>query len=468
MGSRLCDRGRHGAFERGRTLRLLLTHGYFLDEDPKEREIMKPYAPLGILYLSSHLRATGFDVEIYDSTFGSKAELFRVLEGGPPGLLGVYGTLMTRRNVVEIARAGREAGWHVVLGGPEPANYAEQYLAAGASVIVAGEAEIALEELLRSGMNRGALGGINGIIFQGDDGRIVRTPPAKLIEDLNAQPWPDRECIDLDRYLSVWRERHGKGSVSLITARGCPYHCNWCSHSVYGKTHRRRSPGAVVAELEWILGRYNPEMLWLADDVFTIHHGWLYDYAAELARRGIKIPFECITRADRINERVAETLAALGCFRVWIGSESGSQRILDAMERGVTVEQVGRAVALCKANGIQTGMFLMWGYEGEDISDVEATVEHVKHCRPDVFLTTVSYPIKGTTYYDRVAPRLAPVTGWAETSDRDLRVLGRHSRRFYQHADELLRSEMAEHPDTARIVAARESLRASAGEVEAS
>jgi radical SAM superfamily enzyme YgiQ (UPF0313 family) len=443
-------------------VRLLLTHGYFLDEDPKEREIMKPYAPLGILYLSAHLRAKGFEVEIYDSTFGSKAELFRILESGTPGMLGIYGTLMTRRNVVDIARCGRETGWQVVLGGPEPANYAEQYLAAGASVIVAGEAEIALEELLRGA----AWDSINGIIFRSADGSIARTPPAKLIENLDTQPWPDRERIEMDRYLAAWRERHGKGSISLITARGCPYHCNWCSHSVYGKTHRRRSPGAVVNELVWILGRYNPDILWLADDVFTIHHGWLFEYAAEMQRRGLKIPFECITRADRVNDRVAETLAALGCFRVWIGSESGSQRILDAMERGVTVEQVGRAVDLCKANGIQTGMFLMWGYEGEEIADVEATVEHVKRSRPDVFLTTISYPIKGTTYFDRVASRVANGQEWAESSDRDLRILGRHSRQFYKHADELLRSEMAESRDAARIVAAREALQATAAEVE--
>src|SRR5262249_48606602 len=163
--------------------------------------------------------------------------------------------------------------------------------------------------------------------------------------------------------------------------------------SVYGKTHRRRSPRSVVDEVEWILDRYHPEMLWLADDVFTIHHGWLFEYAAEMRRRSIRVPFECITRADRVNEKVGQTLAALGCFRVWIGSESGSQRILDAMQRGVTVGQVRNAVGLCKSNGIQTGMFLMWGYEGEELEDIEATAEHVRECKPDVFFTTVSYPI---------------------------------------------------------------------------
>lgn len=448
-------------------MKLLLTHGYFLDEDPKERAIMKPYAPLGLLYLSSHLRRKGFDVEIYDSTFGSKQELFGILRAGPPAVLGIYGTLMTRGNVLEIVRQARACGWRVILGGPEPATYGEEYLAAGADVIVAGEGEATLENLLRCRMEPAAWPAIPGILFRGPEGATVRTPPTALIQNLDAQPWPDRERIDMGRYLATWRRHHGKGSISVITARGCPYSCNWCSHAVYGKTHRRRSPGSVVDEIEWILGRYSPDMLWIADDVFTIHHGWLFEYALEMRRRGLRIPFECITRADRVNARVAETLASLGCFRVWIGSESGSQRILDAMQRGVTVEQVHGAVALCRANGIQTGMFLMWGYEGEEIADIEATVDHVKRCRPDVWLTTVSYPIKGTPYYDRVAPRLVRPRPWDESSDRELHIAGRHSRLFYQHADDLLRSEMAEPPDAGKAVAAREALYACAADVEA-
>jgi radical SAM superfamily enzyme YgiQ (UPF0313 family) len=448
-------------------VKLLLTHGYFLAEDAKEQQIMKPYAPLGILYLSAHLRSRGFDVEIYDSTFGSKAELRRILCDNSPGILGIYANLMTRPNVVEIIGYARAAGWRVVLGGPEPSNYPEQYLDCGAEVVVAGEGELPLEQLLTIGFDPARLSGVNGIIFRSDDGSLVRTRPGSLIQDLDRQPWPDRERISIDRYLAVWRQHHGKGSVSLITARGCPYQCNWCSHSVYGKTHRRRSPKAVVEEIAWILDRYNPEMLWLADDVFTIHHGWLFEYAAEMDKRGFRIPFECITRADRVNERVAETLAALGCFRVWIGSESGSQRILNAMQRGVTVEQVRKAVRLAKENGIQTGMFLMWGYEGEEIEDIEATVEHVKSCRPDVFFTTVSYPIKGTPYFDRVQDRLVPLAGWAMSTDRDFRIKNRHSRKFYRYADDLLRCEMAASPDPVSILTAREGLQRTAIETEA-
>src|SRR5258708_39968250 len=205
----------------------------------------------------------------------------------------------------------------------------------------------------------------------------------------------------MDQYVSVWREHHGTGAVSLITARGCPYHCRWCSHQVFGKTHRRRTPASVADELAWLIGGYHPDLAWMADDVFTIHHGWLFQYASELKQRGLKLPFECISRADRLNRQVVRPLAGLGCFRVWIGSESGSQRILDAMERGVTVAEVRSAVSQLKAQGIQTGMFFMWGYEGEDLSDIEATYEHVNSCQPDVFLTTVSYPIKGTPYYEQ-------------------------------------------------------------------
>jgi anaerobic magnesium-protoporphyrin IX monomethyl ester cyclase len=423
---------------------ILLTHGYFLYEDPKELQIMKPYPPLGILYICAHLRSKGLSVEVFDSTFSSRQQLFELLRQGPPSVLGIYANLMTRPNVVEILRVAKDAGWKTIVGGPEPSAYIDEYLEAGADVIVIGEGEVTLEELvpvLHSDSVE-ALQHVNGVAFRALDGTVVRTPPRDQIRDIDAQPWPARESIDLTRYLAVWREHHGMGSVSLITARGCPYHCRWCSHEVFGKTHRRRKPASVADELEWLIGRYQPEMAWMADDVFTIHHGWLFQYAAELKRRGLKLPFECISRADRLSPQVVTTLAEMGCFRVWIGSESGSQRILDAMERGVTAEEVRSAVAMCKSHGIKTGMFLMWGYEGEELGDIEATIEHVKKTDPDVFFTTVAYPIKGTPYFAEVADRVENLKPWNVGSDREVRIRNRHSRQFYSFADKLLRSEV--------------------------
>jgi radical SAM superfamily enzyme YgiQ (UPF0313 family) len=215
--------------------------------------------------------------------------------------------------------------------------------------------------------------------------------------------------------------------------------------------------------------------------VFTINHEWIRQYAAEMRRRGLHIPFECISRADRLNEEMLDLLAELGCFRIWIGSESGSQKLLDAMDRGVKVEQVQRAVAMSRARNIQSGMFLMWGYEGEEMEDIEATVRHVSKARPDVFLTTVSYPIKGTPYYEQIQSKLVQLKPWAETSDREIKIAGRHSRTFYAHADRLLRDEVKlatlnEDPDVSPLLleelkvsihASRNGLQATQAEVEA-
>lgn len=422
---------------------LLLTHGYFLFEDPKEQQIMKPYAPLGILYICSHLRSKGFDVDVFDTTFSRRAELFRFLRTETPSVLGVYANLMTRGNVIEIIGVAREAGWKTVVGGPEPGAYAMEYLQAGADFVVSGEGELSLEELLQAiESNVQDFSNIAGISFFDDTGAVVQTPPRAQIANLDQQPWPARDAIDIRRYVETWRTHHGTGSINFITARGCPFRCNWCSHQVFGQSHRRRDPLLVVDEAEWLLKEYTPDIIWISDDVFTINHAWLRTYAAEMKRRGLRIPFECISRADRLNSEALDLLAELGCFRIWIGSESGSQRILDAMDRGVKIEQVQDAVRMSRERGIQSGMFLMWGYEGEDLDDIEATIRHVSKSNPDIFLTTVSYPIKGTPYYKKISDRLIQLEPWGQTSDRNLKIRGRHSRQFYSHVDKLLRSEV--------------------------
>jgi radical SAM superfamily enzyme YgiQ (UPF0313 family) len=406
---------------------------------------MKPYPPLGLLSLSAYLKGRGHTVDVHDSTFGTKPELLQRLRDMPRGVVGIYTNLITRRAVIEIMHAARESGWTVVLGGPESANYPAEYLDAGADVVVIGEGEAAMAELLPALSDVGPrrLQAIRGIVFKDETGKTVRTAERPKIPDLDALPFPDREAIDHQKYLDVWRQHHGASSVNLITARGCPYRCNWCSHAVYGFSHRRRSPSNVADEVAWIIDRYDPDQLWYADDVFTISHPWLHSYAAELRKRGIHRPFETITRADRLqSEDAVRALKELGCHRIWIGSESGSQRILDAMQRGVTVEQVRKAVRLAKQHDIEVGMFLMWGYEGEELEDIAATVEHVKLTNPDIFFTTVAYPIKGTGYFDMVGDRVTLPMAWGDASDRDYVIAGRSSRTYYRLADVWLRSEV--------------------------
>jgi anaerobic magnesium-protoporphyrin IX monomethyl ester cyclase len=426
---------------------VLLTHAYFLYEDPHELAVMKPYPPLGLLYVNSHLKARGVDSQIFDTTFARFDELETYLRTERPPVVGIYSNLMTRGNVLRVMTAARSAGSLVVVGGPDPANYLDEYLTHGADVIAIGEGELTLEELVPHLLAHGPrkLDGIQGVAYRDESGEIVRTPPRPMIADLDAQPFPDRAAIDQPAYVDLWRKHHGMGSVSLITARGCPFTCTWCSHSVFGYSHRRRSPINVVDEVEHIVTTYAPDMLWYADDVFTINHKWLFEYAAEMERRGFRLPFETISREDRLNEEVIQTLARMGCHRLWIGAESGSQKVLDAMKRRTDAERVRSMVHLLQKYGIEVGMFIMLGYEGEERTDLEQTVEHLKLAGPNTFLTTVAYPIKGTPYYASVADKVVSRRTWAEGSDRDYTVAGRHSPRYYEFATRWMVSEVAFH-----------------------
>ncbi len=424
---------------------ILLAHGYFLYEDPHELKVMRPYPPLGILYISSYLKSKGFDVQVFDSTFSSMEAFKALVTRERPGVVGLYTNMMTKRNVLEMTAHCHQHGAKVILGGPEPRYYAQQYLQAGADVVVNGEGEITLEELIphltKHGLN--GLDAIEGIQYLADDGAVIETLPRMQIQDLSANPWPDREAIDIPHYMQVWKDNHGQSSVSVIQARGCPYTCKWCSHSVYGNTHRRRTPEDAADELLWIKERYNPDLIWYADDVFTINFRWFFQYAEELKKRGVRIPFECISRADRLNEKVVTTLAEMGCYRLWNGSESGSQRVLDAMDRKVNVRDVQEKTHLLQQAGIETGMFIMLGYEGETLQDLEDTVEHLKISNPDVFLTTIAYPIKGTHFYSTVESRILAEKDWENRSDRDLTVAGRYSKRFYNFATRWMVNEVA-------------------------
>ncbi|MBS4027660.1 MAG: radical SAM protein [Ignavibacteriales bacterium] len=423
---------------------ILLTHGYFLYEDETEKRIMKPYPTLGILYISSYLKSKGFSVSIFDTTFSMKKDFFDFIEKEKPGVVGFYSNLMTKFNIVEQIRFCKQHNCKVIVGGPDVPNYTEQYINIGADVCVVGEAEETLAELLpeisKNGIHK--LHSVKGIVFRDEEGKFIHTENRPLIKDLDSLPHPDRDAIDMQRYVDTWKTHHGKGSASLICARGCPYTCTWCSRSVYGETHRRRSAKNVVDEIEMLREKYQPDMLWFADDVFTINQKWFYEFHSEMKKRNIKIPFECITRADRLNEDVIQKMAELGSFRIWYGAESGSQKILDAMQRRVTVEEIQRVTKLSQKYGIEVGFFIMLGYPGEEISDIEETVDLLKETLPDLFLTTVAYPIKGTPLFKEVENIITTHDDWANVTDRGLKFSGRFSDTFYKYANRYVVNEV--------------------------
>ncbi|MGA9116561.1 MAG: radical SAM protein [Bacteroidota bacterium] len=424
---------------------LLLTHAYHLREDAAERRVMRPYPPLGILHLSAYLKRAGCELRVFDATFARPRDFSDLLRRTAPRVVGISVNLMTRRRAVTMLRECRSRRCITVVGGPDVFCSEAEYLQSGADVCVLGEGEETITELLPHLLRHGPEGleHIRGIAYRGAEGRVLHTPPRDRIRDLDSLPLPDREAVDIPRYLRSWREHHGAGSVSLITARGCPFECAWCSRGVFGETHRRRSPAAVADEVEGILKAYRPDMLWFADDVFTIHHGWIRSFHEETGRRGLRVPFECISRADRLDGDILKTLAAMGAKRIWYGSESGSQRILDAMHRGVRADRIRSVTKQARELGIQTGLFVMLGYTGETMRDIDETVAHLVEAAPDAFLTTLAYPIRGTPFHREVADRLHQAGSWGRTSDRRTGFAGRHSRLFYWFAARFLTNEVA-------------------------
>ena len=370
-------------------MKVLLTHGYFLEEDVKEQVVMKPYPPLGLLYISAYLDEQGIENEIFDTTFSSKNELCKELILAKPSYLAIYVNLMTKINVLWIINYVRTkeelSNCKIILGGPEVRHNAIKFLNVGADYVVIGEGEETITELISTLEKRNAteLKDIQGVAFKNDAHENVVTSDRTLIKSMDVLPIPNRKKIDITQYQRVWKDHHGMDAISISTMRGCPYTCKWCSRAVYGLTYRRRSPEMVVDEMELIINEYNPDSFWFVDDVFTISHIWMDKFCNELKKRKVHVKYECITRSDRMNDNIISMLKESGCYRVWIGAESGSQTVIDRMDRRVNVNQVREMISLSKKYGIETGTFIMLGYPGETEMDIEATIQHLINSNPD-------------------------------------------------------------------------------------
>lgn len=448
-------------------MKILFTHGYFLSEDPKELQIMRPYVPLGILCISAYIEQYGYDNEVFDSTFSTFEKLKEKLLADKPDIVAIYTNLMTKLNVLKMIKYIKSSATlhhtKIFLGGPEVRNHAENFLNYGADIIIIGEGEETTLELINefkkeryaelvseSGAslklvqrdNSIALASIKGIAYL-DHGKFVITAERLLIKDINALPFPNRKKIDFSHYLNSWKTSHGYSMMSVSTMRGCPYTCKWCSRAVYGGTYRRRSPQLVAQELKFIKNTYKPDMIWFVDDVFTIHHKWLHEFSEEVKKADAIIPYEIISRADRLNETVIKMLKSSGCFRVWVGAESGSQKIINAMDRRVDVMKTREMIQLIKQHGLEAGTFIMLGYPGETKKDIKDTIEHLVKSNPSQYTITIAYPIKGTELYNEVKNEfLNQQIDWETTTDRDIDFKRTHPKKYYQYAIQWVMNEV--------------------------
>lgn len=415
---------------------ILFTHAYYLSDDPKEQKIMKPYPPLGLLYVSGYLKSKDIDNDVFDSTFSNqKTQLDFILEKTPK-VICIYTNLMTKIEVIKLIKILKSEKYNypkIILGGPDVTYNIENYLKAGADYLVIGEGEETTFELYQAIINQSNLNEVDGIAYLENE-QIIQTNPRTKIKDLSELPLPNREAINMQRYLDTWKNNHGQSSMTISTQRGCPYTCKWCSTAVYGQSYRRRPTNLVATEMKMLKQNYNTDAIWFVDDVFTVSHKWLQEFKEEVLKQDAIIPFECITRAERLNDEILDLLKQIGCFRIWIGAESGSQKIIDLMDRRVDINQVKETIQKTNAKGMETGTFVMVGYPEETQEDINQTIQYLKEAKPTEYTITIAYPIKGTSLYKEIEDKITHQPNWETSTDREIDFKRTYSRKFYDYA----------------------------------
>jgi anaerobic magnesium-protoporphyrin IX monomethyl ester cyclase len=435
--------------------KVLFGQSYFLRFDAKLYNAMQPYPPLGTLYAASYLREHGYDVALFDAMLAtSEDEWAQALDREAPRLAVLYEDnfnylskmclLRMREAAFTMIRMARERDCTVVICGSDATDHAPIYLERGAGYVIRGEGEQTLLELLNTLTGRSTMPvrEIPGLTFSDGSGAPVATPRRPDIKNLDSLPFPAWDLVDIPRYRELWLQHHGYYSMNMVTTRGCPYHCNWCAKPIWGQRYNVRSPENVVAELKWLKQTFQPDHIWFADDIVGLKPGWLDAFADGVARESARVPFKCLSRVDLLlRPGTIDALSRAGCGIVWVGAESGSQKILDAMEKGTRVEQIYQATRELRAAGIEVGFFLQFGYPGETRDDIELTLRMVRECQPDDIGMSVSYPLPGTRFHDRVREQLTAKQNWEDSEDLAMLYEGPFTTEFYRQLHTVLHKE---------------------------
>jgi radical SAM superfamily enzyme YgiQ (UPF0313 family) len=423
---------------------VLFGQSYYLRFDPKLWEAMQPYPPLGSLYAAAYTRENGYQVALFDAMLAeSEAEWVAALEANGPkfavlfednfNYLSKMCLLRMREAAFAMAEAAKARGCTVIVSGSDATDHAEKYFQHGVDFIIIGEGEVTLVELLNHLTDREAkpLEQIAGLCWL-QEGRLRRTLERGFERQLDRFPFPAWDLVNIPNYQKIWYERHGYYSMNMVTTRGCPYRCNWCAKPIYGRRYNSRSPENVVAELKWLKENFHPDHIWFADDIFGLKPGWIEKFSELAVAAEALIPFKCLQRVDLITEEVAEALRQAKCKTVWVGAESGSQKILDAMDKDTNVEDIYTAAERLHRVGVQICFFLQFGYPGEGWEDIQATLRMIRRCRPDDIGISVSYPLPGTKFYENVKLELGEKTNWTDSDDLAMLYRGPFIQEFYR------------------------------------
>jgi len=411
---------------------ILFTHSYFLQFDPKQWSLGQPYAPLGTLYAASLMRVNDYKVSLFDTMFSSTPdEIIPAIDNNKPNFFVIYDdgfnylTKMCLTNMREAAfsmcKLAKARGCTVIVSSSDATDRYAEYLNEGADFVIIGEAEHTLLNLtnaFKTGVtNYESISGLAYLL----DGKAVKTSPRSVLKELDSLPLPAWDLIDIDRYRETWLKHAGYFSLNMSTTRGCPFKCNWCAKPIYGNRYNSRSPENVVKEIKLLKEEYDMDHIWFCDDIFGLKPGWVLEFAELLQKENIQIRFKIQSRADLLaEEKIVKALALAGCENVWIGAESGSQKILDAMDKGITIEEIHTATRLMKENNIKPSFFIQFGYPDEHKEDIKSTIDMINKLLPFEIGISVSYPLPGTVFYEKVKADLKKKTNWTDSDEMAL------------------------------------------------
>ena len=427
-------------------MKILLAQSYFRVLDPKEHERNMPYPPLGSLYAATILKESGHEVNFFDSMMsGNISELERKIREINPDIFIIYDdefnylTKMCLSNMRDAAirfiKTAKKLKIPSIVYSSDAADFPDSYLNAGCAAVIFGEGEMTLQELINSFEKNDyeqIKYEIKGIRFL-RDGKAYSTGRRKLMEDIDSLPMPDYSFIKVERYRNIWMQNHNYFSMNISTSRGCPYRCNWCAKPLYGQTYNAVSPSKAALQVKLLKEIYQVNHLWITDDIFGLKPGWIKTFSDELKKFNIKIPYKCLTRPDLLlRGNTIDDLKESGCRTIWIGAESGSQKILDGMDKGTEVRQIYDAALKTHKAGMEIAFFIQFGYLGENWNDIKLTRKMIRKCIPDDIGISVSYPLPGTRFFEKVKSDLKDKKNWTDSDDLDLMFSGSFPKSFYK------------------------------------
>jgi radical SAM superfamily enzyme YgiQ (UPF0313 family) len=434
---------------------VLLTHSYHLAHDAKQFRKMQPYPPLGTLFAATALRSAGISVAVYDTMFAEPVSGFRTaLEEHRPKIVVIYEddfnfvTKMClthmRQLASELANMARSTGIAVIAHGSDATDHPEEYLSNGVDFVLNGEVEQSLTDLCGALLQSRPLPALPGLVcYSAVDGRLESSLPAPTNLSWATLPRAARELIDLEPYRRAWTEAHGYFSTNIVSSRGCPYRCNWCAKPISGNRFQLRAPEEVAGEIHELKTLFGVQHIWFGDDVFALDRHWVEEFASVVEAHGEVVPFKIQSRADLMSEATVSALKRAGCAEVWMGVESGSQTILDAMKKGLKLSSVHAARERLAANGIRACYFLQFGYPGEGWAEICETVQLVRDTRPDDIGVSLSYPLPGTSFFERVQEQLGSKRNWIDSDDLCTIHIASYNDSFYHALRDALHAEVA-------------------------